>query len=217
MLTWLVLLLWLGSIFAAFCTFYIKRSHAPDTSAQNSPLPCIADGTWAQLNPKTFLNERMPGKTPIVSNLEVVEVTSDDLERVPLLHNVKIFGIDTAHTQPLSKRDQINALRKTHSLGTIHNPTWPWCCERLGTLVEHHLKSEGLAIIEKECGPLEKAYLEREIASWPKDKQNESSTVWTPILQQIRQGRHEGQGVNIFACRLCQRVYLGSCGPACLS
>jgi hypothetical protein len=60
--------------------------------------------------------------------------------------------------------------------------------------------------IEREAGNLEGVLLESHVEDGGGDLP-ELLQDWTHDLAEIRSGRHSGDGVNLFWCRMCGRVY----------
>jgi hypothetical protein len=60
--------------------------------------------------------------------------------------------------------------------------------------------------IEREAGNLEGVLLESHVEDGGGDLL-ELLQDWTHVLAEIRSGRNSGDGVNLFWCRMCGRVY----------
>ena len=91
------------------------------------------------------------------------------------------------------------------------------CCGRLATLINH--QGDGIPIeqIEAETGPLDHAFLAGDLRS------NWGCKTEEQLTDAIKRGYGEGlselrahgvaEGLVIFQCRSCGRVYVGGCHP----
>lgn len=191
---------------------FLRRASDRDTRGEErSPVPWLSDVVWRQMNPQGFLARRQAGLSgPVVRNPDVTEVSDDDRRRAPLM---------PAHgdCSPEGDRDAQHArLLGTPGAGSINSPVWPWCCRRLATLVSRHGGGDALARIEAHAGALDRAYLDAELRSWggpEADIEGYRKLGWSGVLEQMRSGEHSGEGINVFHCRACGRVYVASSGP----
>jgi hypothetical protein len=99
-------------------------------------------------------------------------------------------------------------LDSTPGTGYIGSVLWPACCGRLSTLIRESPDAEMLGAVEKETGPLDDALLAAETgASGVLRREHTAYQGWVETLALIRHGKHFGDGINLFQCRACGRVY----------
>lgn len=111
---------------------------------------------------------------------------------------------------------QLRRLLATPGRGSIMRANWPLCCERLATLISAQGDADALADIEARAGSLDLAHLEMEMSAWGGKRpgaQQEAAAGWAGILGCIRTGEHSGEGINVFQCRDCGRLFVGTCAP----
>lgn len=89
------------------------------------------------------------------------------------------------------------------------------CCGRLATLINQEGHGRTIANIESETGPLDLAFMEMEIwHDWaPLDQAALDSAFASGYGELFRELEGSSQGVLIFQCRACGRIYVGSCTP----
>ncbi|MEZ4270279.1 MAG: hypothetical protein R3C68_02215 [Myxococcota bacterium] len=197
---------------AMLVLLWMRRGGSRAQGQVKSPVPWISDDVWQGLFPQGFLGRRNLTAGKLIVNPDPIEATDADRSRAPVAPIPE--GV-----QP-SPRGTLASLRKLlQSLPgpqSIRSAVWPICCGRLGTLISRQGGRKQLAHIESIAGPLDQAYLEREIDDWggpETDTQTLKDKGWSDVLAGIRRGEHSGQGVNIFQCRGCGRVYVASSGP----
>ena len=195
----------------------VQRLGADDSSTANpTPIPWIHPALL-----KALPQEKLPfkerrfnlNKQPqAVLEPQLLEVTAWDWERIsgtiPPDHHQKVHPNDWAKLE--------NQLLETAGPFVLRSPCWPICCSQLAVLLSSQGKGISLKDLESENGPLDQAFLENELKTWggPKAKLEEYfSQGWSGILAEIREGAHSGQGINIFRCENCKRLYIGSCSP----
>jgi hypothetical protein len=170
-----------------------------------SPAPWIADEVW-RYQPRGLL--------PVggVVQPEIVAATEGDRARVPKAPVPKGAELPPEGTSQ-QQRDRLLA---TPGPTRIRTPVWPMCCERLAVLVAHRPTSVRLGELEAVAGALDQAYLESELASWGSPGADRNALLargWGEVLALVRGGQHDGEGLAIYQCRACGRMYVGSCGP----
>lgn len=183
------------------------RARSEETT---SPVPWIADSVWRRLYRPLGAHRVAP--RPVVVRPELIAVEDSDRERAPTLARAANERLPPAGALEAQRR----RLLQLKGSGGIHAPVWPVCCERLATLISAQGGKEVLDAIESQAGPLDRAFLDAELRSWggPEADVDAFRRVgWSDVLAGIRRGEHTGQGVNIFHCRACERVYVASCAP----
>lgn len=166
-----------------------------------SPFPWISDEVWGVWNryesPAGSWDDISPINAP---RLNIV--FENDRQRAPIVAVASNLQIP-----PEGTLEQHRALLdSTRGGGYIGWVRWPICCRRLCTLIMAGGGRNRLESIEANTGPLDQVLLldhaADEPGSWDAILHN-----WADQLRQIRIGKHGGDGVNLFQCRNCGRVY----------
>ena len=190
-----------------------KRSEARPKSA---PIPWIRDPVWTALvrpdHASPFqLRNLADNPRETIRNPQLLEVTPGDLQR--------ISGPAAPCAAPL-EQSRLSALRRallsTRGPFALRSPVWPICCATLSTLVHSQGKGVSLSALENQTGPLDQAFLEKELQGWGGPNADLEATFrrgWGGVLEEIRTGLHSGAGINLFRCGTCQRHYVASCSP----
>lgn len=168
----------------------------------SSPYPWLADEVWRLWNfdiPKGVLLDE--GVSPISQPILTV-VTSADKSRAR-----KAVSVAHGLIPPAGSLDEHEALLdSTRGVGFIGSVRWPVCCHRLATLIMNCGGGIELGKLEAETGPLDDALLEAHVSDG-RDPRAVVFRDWAEFLRQMRLGRHSGDGINMFQCRQCGRVY----------
>ena len=208
-----VILLTLGVL------LFLRRLDSADPEAATSPVPWLSDDVWAELNPQGFLARRALLGSPVVTDPDLIEVTDDDRRRAPTMPDASSCGERSGlwprHRATRTRDDHVRDLLATPGSGSINSAVWPLCCAALAMLIWRQGGRKDLLAIEARCGALDMAFLEGELASWGGSGSNDEFQEhgWHDILELMRRGDHSGEGMNIFQCRGCARLYVASCGP----
>ena len=209
LLTSLILLGTLG-----FLRFWQHRAtRATRGAGSRSPFPWLSDDIWSGLERQEgpFLPPRRDARGTIVSP-QLTLATDADRARIPKHPLVQDLPVPPESTGT-EHREQ---LIQTKAIGQLRMPVWPVCCNRLSTLINFQGIGRPLADIESEAGPLDQAFLERELRGWggpTADNQEILATGWRDVLADIRNGNHDYQGMAFYQCRACGRYYVASCQP----
>ena len=197
--------LWLAKRWRARALLALASSLG-DLDPGDSPVPWISTKLWRQANRRSLELELYMGTsapTPCLDEVTAVVADDKDREAAPV--------VAVADEEPIPEPaplDQLQAQLDDPPEGTglfLHCVTWPVCCERLTTLVEEGCGDGGLA------GVLPLAhYLRAEIrAGWGTGDETKVERYAAEPY-----GKKELQdGVALFHCRACGRVYLGSYHP----
>jgi hypothetical protein len=213
---------WIGTMAVALALvgslgllWILQRTERRAPAPSRSPVPWLADPVWRRLNPAGYAARRAalvgPALGTAVVRPSVIPVTDDDRDRAPVLPEPR-GAVPPAGTVD----EQLRRLRDTPGSGRIHSPVWPYCCERLATLIACQDGGERLAEIEASAGPLDRAFLDGELDGWGgpgADRAALERQGWSAVLAGMRDGTHTGQGIAIYCCRACGRVYVASCAP----
>jgi hypothetical protein len=92
------------------------------------------------------------------------------------------------------------------------NVVWPVCCERLTTLVMDQGGGMALEQLEAAAGPLDDALTDA-ARGYHQDGPKAARVDWAKALDGVRSGRHGGDGLVVFHCRVCGRLYGSWCEP----
>jgi len=183
--------------------------------APGSPVPWIADGVWRTLNPEGLAQRSVAllghALGAAVIHPTLIAVGDEDRRRAPI-HRSPGGAVPPAGTID----QQRTRLAQTPGRGKIHSPVWPYCCERLATVIACQGGRAELAAIEGASGPLDRAYLDGELDTWGgpgADRSAFKAQGWGAVLAGMREGTHSGEGISIYCCRACGRVYVASCAP----
>ena len=104
-------------------------------------------------------------------------------------------------------------LESTPGLGYLSSVHWPVCCERLGTLISES-GSLDLELLEREAGSLDRVLTEGHLPPGTSDGERFAREgTWQRTLAKMRAGTHSGDGVALFQCRACGRIYGAYCHP----
>lgn len=167
-------------------------------SSVTVPFPWISEKVWRVWNPvQTDVGQRNPIREPLV-----VRVSEGDGQRAGR------WRIEPEGAAPSSSNlaDHEALLETTRGQGYVGQVRWPVCCDRLATLIMSSGTGHDLREIEREAGNLNNALLESHVEDGGGDLP-ELLQDWSTNLAEIRSGRHAGDGVNLFWCRVCGRVY----------
>lgn len=183
-----------------------SRTHASDAS-HSSPVPWVSDEIWTSWRTADADQERRALRDP-----RLYVVSRDDLRRAPVA-SIESGARVPAWTTFEDNLRQLQALRL--SSGGVLDPSWPMCCGRLATLINQEGHGRTIANIESETGPLDLAFMEMEIwHDWaPLDQAALDSAFASGYSELFRELEGSSQGVLIFQCRACGRIYVGSCTP----
>lgn len=176
-----------------------------------SPVPWIADEVWTDW--QYWVNAPLPVDFPTIEHPELIPVEAEDLERAPrapVLQGVPV-------PQPGSVAELVQQLATTPPASGVRSPSWPMCCGRLATLINH--QGDGLPIerIEAQTGPLDRAFFVGDLRSnWNCKTEDELAGArergYAENLSALRENGTV-EGLVIFQCRACGRVYVGGCHP----
>jgi len=203
-----------GVLGAALLTLAIMQrafAAAPEPPPAPSPVPWLSDEVWRSLGPSDGRLARLGFGGRPIQGPELIPVTPRDQARAPVLPIPKNAPVPPT----LDFVSALRALIQTAGPGQIRTPVWPQCCQRLATLVFRQGKGTPLVTLEAQ-GPLDQAYLEGELSTWggaAADRARLLATGWREVLAMMRAGSHHGQGIHIYQCRACGRVYVASSGP----
>lgn len=186
--------------------------HSPEHGVQashSSPVPWVSDEIWTSWTASEPDQER-----PALRDPRLYIVSRDDLRRAP------VGSIETGAEVPAWTTFDVN-LRQLQALrlssGGLLDPSWPMCCGRLATLINQEGYGRSIASIEAETGPLDLAFMEMEIwHDWAPQDQRALDAAFAGGYGELFQelGREDAlQGVLLFQCRACGRIYVGSCAP----
>lgn len=183
-----------------------SRTHASD-APHSSPVPWVSDEIWTSWRTADADQERRALRDP-----RLYVVSRDDLRRAPVA-SIESGARVPAWTTFEDNLRQLQALRL--SSGGVLDPSWPMCCGRLATLINQEGHGRTIANIESETGPLDLAFMEMEIwHDWaPLDQAALDSAFASGYGELFRELEGSSQGVLIFQCRACGRIYVGSCTP----
>jgi len=212
----LIVLLLAGLVTIALVTLWVMQrttTQPVQTPSQNrSPAPWIADSVWRALKPQGTLSRRGVIASYFVSAPELIPTTDNDRRRVP----VAVVPEDVPVPPAGDWQAQLERLKNTPGRTSARRAVWPYCCERLATLLSCQGKGDSLNEIEAMAGSLDRAFLEGEINRWggpSSDREALRATGWRGVLGELRMGVHSGTGINIFQCRACGAVFVASCAP----
>jgi hypothetical protein len=100
---------------------------------------------------------------------------------------------------------QERRLSETLGAGSVQGAHWPLCCDRLTTLVFlHGAGIDGLVLIDRGGA---RGCLLASVAQAAGQALDEALTGWDALVEQVRRRRHSGEGMALFHCRACGRVY----------
>lgn len=152
----------------------------------DSPVPWISKAVWRQRGQLS----RAPGlyDADIVSarlgDVDAVSVSAEWRDRAPVARS-------RLAVQP--SRAPASSLEGSPHAGFWWNPgSWPVCCDELTTLVLANPTQAELAPYE---------------AGGALDSSLEEPDVGQDLLEAAREGRSIEQGLNVFQCGRCQRIY----------
>lgn len=173
----------------------------------SSPVPWVSDEIWASWTTSGSDPERRALRDP-----RLYVISRDDLRRAPVA-SIESGAKVPAWTTFEDNLRQLQALRL--SSGGVLDPSWPMCCGRLATLINQEGYGRTIASIEAETGPLDLAFMEMEIwHDWaPLDQDALDSAFASGYGELFRELEGSSQGVLVFQCRACGRIYVGSCTP----
>jgi hypothetical protein len=184
-----------------------------------SPVAWVSDQVWTwwarDLDPDAL--------APPITEPEVIVVTDADRARAPVGRPLSFGPAPEPGTVDELRRRLLSTPRLSNR-GT-ECATWPVCCQRLSTLIWNEGMGPSLAELEA-AGPLDRAYLEEEIRTgWgsPEAVAQGLREGYGPALRALRSkpgffallfgAVAGGDGINVFQCRTCGRLYVGSCHP----
>lgn len=173
-----------------------------DPRAARSPVPWLSDEIWSEWNQEPPACESSePGP---IYNFTLTPVTPDDRQRA----KVALIPTNAAVPSEGTLETHECALRSTPGNGSLSWVRWPICCSRLSTL----LSIDTLPELEDQVGPLDECLLEAHALDGPDDRAT-TFRDWASTLEQIRQKPHLSDGVCLFQCRNCGRLYGSYCAP----
>jgi hypothetical protein len=168
-----------------------------------SPYPWLSDRRWADWNWTHLDVDPDDEELRPIHERTLTVVSAADRERAP----VGAVPAD-AELPPVRTLDgHEKLLDSTHGGGFINLVRWPVCCRRLGTL----LSNGELNDIEAEVGPLDNSLIEAAIEDYLPPDRESAFRCWAVELAQVRGGRSGGDGMALFQCRSCGRIYGSSC------
>jgi hypothetical protein len=136
-------------------------------------------------------------RRPIVRDAVVIVVGDDDFKRAPIL------GGDGPAAPIGSPAEHEARLRATVGPGRVVGAHWPVCCGGLATLVVHHGAGESTLLDE----PSLTRCILRAAAEESDPSFDAGLAEWSALLESVRQRCHGGDGISLFRCRRCGRVY----------
>lgn len=176
-----------------------------------SPVPWIADEVWTDW--RYWAIDPLPANFPTIEHPQVASVRDEDRERAPRATVPR--GAPVPPPGPLA--EQVQRLAATPAASGVRAPIWPLCCDRLATLTNHQGDGVPLEVIEDEIGPLDGGFLVETLSS------NSGGRTGPQLADAMKRGYHESlselrehgvaEGLVIFQCRACGRVYVGGCHP----
>ena len=185
-----------------------STAHQPG-APQPSPVPWVSDEIWT-----SWAVGGSDQKYPALRDPRLYVVSRDDLRRAPIAA-VEIGAKVPPWTTFSANQQQLQEL--TLDSGGVLDPSWPMCCGRLATLVNQEGYGRSIGSIEAETGSLDLAFMEMEIwHDWsPRDQEELDlafATGYEDLFKEL--GRDDAlQGILLFQCRACGRIYVGSCTP----
>ena len=198
-------------VLSSLTVLWVLQRCAPEPDrAQGAPVSWLADSVWRRLQP--FQTRWLVGSV-LVRSPTLTSANGQDHERVPRLSLKPGLPVPPE----MKAQPALRALATMTGPSMICQPVWPYCCNRLATLISWQGGAADLTRIEQEAGPLDQAFLAEEFASWgggAEEQERFYQAGWSEVLAMMRSGRHSGQGVNIFQCRACGRIYVASCAPS---
>lgn len=178
---------------------------------QPSPVPWIADEVWTDW--QYWKLDPLPPDFPTIEHPDLIVVTAEDRDRAPLAP----IPPDAPLPRPGALEEHVCLLASTPPSVGIHSPIWPVCCDRLTTLVNHQGDGVPIDYLEAQTGSLDLAFLVEDLRrNW--NCRSESELVeamargYGEILSFLREDGM-AEGVAIYHCRSCGRVYVGGCHP----
>lgn len=167
------------------------------TTLTMSPYPWIADSLWMAWQRRATDADRT---RPIVNDCLVIPVSDDDRARAARLGG---DGKDLPPAGTVATHEQL--LFGTHGAGRVVGGHWPVCCDRLATLIFiHGAGEEGNAVIDS--GRADGCLL-ASVAEEAGQPLADAVADWNTLLKRVREHRHSGEGISLFHCRACGRVY----------
>lgn len=188
-----------------------EAAQSVPTEPRASPVPWIADEVWTDW--QYWINAPLPADYPTIEHPDLIPVEAEDLDRAP--HATVPQGVPVP--QPGSFTELVQQLATTPPASGVRSPCWPLCCGRLATLINH--QGDGLPIeqIEVQTGPLDRAFLVGDLRSnWGCKSEDElADAMKRGYGESLSELREDGmsEGLVIFQCRACGRVYVGGCHP----
>lgn len=177
----------------------------------SSPVAWIADEVWSAW--RYWGSDPLPADFTTIEFPDLFPADAADLERVPRC--TVPLGVSVP---PPGRFDELVQLLATTppSVGVRH-PSWPMCCDRLATLINHQGDGVPLEAIEAETGPLDHAFLVQDLRSnWNcRTEADLAEAMRGGYAEPLKSLREDGvvEGLVIFQCRSCGRVYVGGCHP----
>lgn len=162
-----------------------------------SPYAWIADDVWATWNRNAGPAD---AARAIVRDTVVLPASEAERTRAPVL-DARSEAIPPAGG--LAQHEE--ALGRTRGAGRVAGTFWPVCCDRLATLAFHHGAGRSLDSL-LDSGRLAESLLDAAAAEASLSTAA-ARADWAGLLDRIRSGRHSGEGVSLFRCRSCGRVY----------
>lgn len=182
-----------------------RRSLEPATS----PVPWIADEVWTDW--QYWAVDPFPANFPTIEHPQVVAVREEDRE------HARAAVPRGPAPPPGSLMEHVQLLATTPAASGVRAPIWPICCGRLATLVNHQGDGVPLEEIEGETGPLDGGFLMGPTSrhSGGKNDAQLADVMRRSYHESLSELREHGvaEGLVIFQCRACGRVYVGGCHP----
>ena len=166
-----------------------------------SPVGWLSDEIWRTWNEHD--PEAADLKTPHggpITDAWPAAVSADDHRRA----KVAPVPAGALVPPPGTLGEHATLLDSTTGSGYLRSVRWPVCCDRLTTLRPCDLE------LERATGPLDDALTDAHGADGDLD---ELRGRWRDTLAQKRAGKHGGDGMELFQCRTCGRVYGATSRP----
>lgn len=186
-----------------------RSSDHPPGGLVESPVPWVSDQIWT-----SWSGGGSDEKYPALRDPRLYVVSRDDLRRAPIA-SIELGAKVPPWATFNANQQQLQEL--TLESGGVLDPSWPMCCGRLATLINQEGHGRSIGSIEAETGPLDLAFMEMEIwHDWSPRNQEELDAAFAVGYRDLFKelGRDGAlQGVLLFQCRACGRIYVGSCTP----
>lgn len=183
----------------------------PPPEPRQSPVPWIADEVWTDW--QYWVDDPLPADFVTIEHPDLIPVEPEDLDRASraaVPENVLVPA-------PGSHGELLQQLATTPPARGVRSPSWPMCCGRLATLINHQGDGVPIEQVEAETGPLDHAFLLGDL------RRNWGCKTEAQLTEAMNRGYRESLGelrengvaeaLVIFQCRSCGRVFVGGCHP----